>query len=175
MQNTKLLVVDDDPSICESLRLIGESSGFSVSTSNSATEFYEKYSSFHPDIVTVDLNLGQSDGIELLRKLASDQSETKIILISGYDEKIINSTLLLGRSQHLNIIAALQKPFDPKQLRELLESLKNALPITQETLANAIEKNKLLLFYQPKISISTGKFIGVESLIRWVISEDKLI
>jgi EAL domain-containing protein (putative c-di-GMP-specific phosphodiesterase class I) len=175
MQKPKLLVVDDDPVMCESLRLISERAGFNVNIASSVEEFCEQYDSLNPDVVTLDLNLGQSDGIQLLRKLAKERSKTKIILISGYDEKVINSTCLLGRSQNLNIIAALQKPVDPTKLKGLLQSVHNAFPITKEVLAEAIEKNSFELFYQPKIAIDNGKLIGIEALIRWPIAVNSLI
>lgn len=98
MSNGKLLVVDDDPSICESLRMIGESCGYKVTTVLSGEAFREQYTAETPDIITLDLNLGKSDGIELLRWLANNSSKVKIIVISGYDEKVIHSTMMLGQS-----------------------------------------------------------------------------
>ncbi len=65
MSEGTLLIVDDDPSICESLRLLGESCGLLVTATLSVTEFQEKYTALNPDIITLDLNLGQGDGIEL--------------------------------------------------------------------------------------------------------------
>ena len=125
MSKGTLLVVDDDPSICESLRIIGESCGFSVTITLSVETFREQYTALNPDIITLDLNLGQNDGVELLRWLAKNKSHAKIILISGHDEKVMHSALLLGRSQQLNIAAALHKPIDIKRLKSILQSSEN--------------------------------------------------
>lgn len=167
-----LLIVDDDPSICETIRLIAENCGLTVNKALSASEFREKYSNVKPDLITLDLNLGQSDGIELLRELANMQSTAKIIIISGMDEKTINSTLLLGRSQHLNVIATEKKPIDLVHLKALFQAIgEEHTPITKKTLSQAIDKKDFILYYQPQISIPTGKLLGVEALIRWQVAE----
>lgn len=172
MPNTKrtrtLLVVDDDVSICETLRLIGEGCGFRVSTSNTAEEFRAGYTASCPDYITLDLGLGNSDGIELLRWLANQKSRSTIILISGYDSKVMNAAALLGRAHALIILATLQKPIDIEHLKCLLQlDAADYDAITQKNLSDAIEKNEFKLYYQPKIDIKTRKLIGAEALIRW--------
>lgn len=176
MVKGKLLVVDDDPSICEALRLIGEDCGYVVTTTESGKSFKESYATSPPDIITLDLSLGNYDGIELLRWLAFHSCQKKIILISAHDEKVIRSALLLGRSQHLNIIAAIQKPFDISTIKSLLLSPEiEGIQITEETIAAAIQNKDFLLFYQPKVEIKTGKLKGVEALVRWPIQGSSLL
>lgn len=45
----------------------------------------------------------------------------------------------------------------------------------EKRLADAIENNELRLFYQPKISLATGKIIGVEALIRWIKEDGTIV
>ena len=45
----------------------------------------------------------------------------------------------------------------------------------EKRLADAIENNELRLFYQPKISLATGKIIGVEALIRWIKPDGTIV
>ncbi len=176
MSKGVLLVVDDDPSICTVLQHIGESCGYRVSTTLSAETFREQYHLVDPDLITLDLNIDQSDGIELLRWLSAAHCKAKIILISGFDEKIIHSAMLLGRSQQLNIIATLHKPVDISGLKSIFEySHENDVTIDSTRLLAAIEKQEFVLFYQPKISIATGKLLAVEALIRWKMHDCKMI
>lgn len=45
----------------------------------------------------------------------------------------------------------------------------------EKALSDAIDNNELHLFYQPKIEISTGKFIGVEALVRWIKPDGTIV
>ncbi len=124
----------------------------------------------------MDLNLDQSDGVEILRWLALSESTVKIILISGFDLKILNSAVLLCQSQKLDVVAALHKPIDPAHLKSILKSIHDECKtISRESLDLAIKKNEFVLFYQPKISLVTGKMIGVEALIRWHVAGKSLV
>jgi len=175
LENPNLLVVDDDPTICESVRIIGEKSGFIVTTTMTTDDFQAKYPYVNPEVILLDLNLGKTDGIELLRWLANIKSSSRIIIISGSDEKTINSVASLGRSQNLHILAALTKPLDTAYLRSLLQSIiDECTQVTKQTLSDAIDKNKLVLFYQPKINIATGKLLGVEALVHWRVAENTI-
>lgn len=175
MEKPNLLVVDDDPTICECVRLIGERSGFVVTTAISAVGFQREYHSSNPEAVLLDLNLGKSDGVELLRWLSSEKSNSKIIILSGTDEKTINSVAALGRSQSLNIVSALHKSINTAHLKSILQSIiDECMQITKVTLSNAIDNSKLMLFYQPKISIATKKLLGVEALVRWRVTQDTI-
>jgi EAL domain-containing protein (putative c-di-GMP-specific phosphodiesterase class I) len=176
MPHGKLLILDDDPSICESLRIIADSCGYQSSTVSTVENFYDQYKVLNPEIITLELNLGQEDGVELFRWLAKCNSKAKIILVSGYDEKVLHSAQLLGRSHDLNIIAALHKPIDIKQLKSiLLSEKKESVEITQASLKSAIENQHFMLFYQPKMEIQTQKLVGVEALLRWQLKKDTVI
>lgn len=66
--------------------------------------------------------------------------------------------------------------FDAQMTQRVAEKLS-----LENSLQKAIEKNELVLFYQPKVLIETGKIIGVEALLRWrhpewgIISPDRFI
>lgn len=176
MRDGKLVIVDDDPIICESLRMVGESCGLRSIPVNSLRDFYKEYDKDVPDFITLDLNLGEEDGVELLRWLAKNNCPTKIILISGYDEKVLHSAQLLGRSHALNIVAAMHKPIDIKQLKSIFLSKKTVpVEITQASFKSAIENKNFILFYQPKMEIKTRKLVGVEALLRWQLMQDTIV
>jgi EAL domain-containing protein (putative c-di-GMP-specific phosphodiesterase class I) len=168
MSHGNILIIDDDKSICEFLNAIGEACGYIVTAVQDLIEFDKAYLAVKPRIIIIDLNLGKNDGIEILRKLASVLCRSKIILISSSDEKVLQSTLFLGQSENLDIIAAIQKPISPNDLRTLLLSISNeSIEINYDSIIEAIMGNNYILYYEPKISIATGKLLGVEALIRW--------
>jgi type IV pilus assembly protein PilB len=70
----KALVVDDNPALCEIVRLTLERSdlGLSVITANDGTEALARASTDRPDVVILDLSMPDMDGFEVCRRLRSD-------------------------------------------------------------------------------------------------------
>ncbi|MDQ0215864.1 diguanylate cyclase (GGDEF)-like protein/PAS domain S-box-containing protein [Oikeobacillus pervagus] len=60
--------------------------------------------------------------------------------------------------------------FHPDMKKELYENI-----ILENDLRHAIERNELVLYYQPQVNSHTGKIFGVEALIRWGHSEKGMI
>ena len=176
MATNHILVLDDDVTVCEAMRLIGVSCGYKVTSINTPQNLNTLYAELNPDIIILDLNLGKYDGVEVLRELSNLKSPVKIILISGHDEKVLHSALLLGCSKGLNVIAAHHKPVDANTLKALLKTTSvKYLSVSPAMIRAGIANNEFILCYQPKIYIHTLKFAGVEALIRWNVTGDTII
>ena len=128
------------------------------------------------DVVITDLNMPEMDGVELLRHLAVIQYSGGIILLSGEDERILETALELANAHRLNILGAVPKPLKPEVIKGLLERLKPARPkvpyqpqepITEAELLKGLENDELQLVYQPKVDVRKNKITGVEALARW--------
>jgi CheY-like chemotaxis protein len=72
-----------------------------------------------PDLILMDVIMPEQDGLELLRHLASNEISTPIILISDYDEQLLNTVAKIGSALGLNV-RAVQKPIGPSAWRTLL-------------------------------------------------------
>jgi EAL domain-containing protein (putative c-di-GMP-specific phosphodiesterase class I) len=110
-----------------------------------------------------------SDGIELLRHLAKQESEAQVLVISGEDVRVLNAAERLGSSQGLNIAGALQKPVLLPVLEAALKRIMGET-VTEADLLVAIETGRLLLHYQPKLRFdgkSAWSVSGGEALVRW--------
>ena len=59
---TKLLIVDDEPNICESLRLYLENEGYEVKIANDGVEGVSYFKMYEPDIVLLDIMMPRKDG-----------------------------------------------------------------------------------------------------------------
>jgi CheY-like chemotaxis protein len=84
MPKKKVLIVDDEKSlselIMESLTVLG---GFSVESANNGREGFEKYKTFLPDIVVMDVEMPIMDGYESSNKIKSFDPKARIVMLTG--------------------------------------------------------------------------------------------
>jgi len=103
-----ILIVDDDPSIVNTFKMILEIEGYSVYTANRALSAAEKASKIHFDLVIMDMNLPDTSGDELVANLRAINDKTNILMVSGKRG--------LHESQDLRDVRVLMKPVDPEEL-----------------------------------------------------------
>ena len=113
-----ILVVDDDPLICEALELFLANDGHEVVTAyegQSALESLER----HPfDIAIVDLLMPIKEGFETIRDLRRSQPELCVIAMSG--GSTIRATDFLAMATKLGAHKALPKPVEGQVLRNTI-------------------------------------------------------
>lgn len=172
----RLLIVDDDPSICELLKDVGESNEYATIATTEAKEFQILYSEFEPTMIILDLSIGERDGIELLRFLSGKSCKSPIIMMSGHDERVRATAFRLGSEYGLNMATHLQKPINVDMVITLLEKHKTKQPfINAERLEQAIKEFELVNHYQPIISFKTHQVLGAEALVRWQPKDQPMI
>jgi len=175
---SRLLVIDDDPDMCALVVQTAAAAGFDAVA---CTDFEQFKLRLMPDtgVVVIDLMMPGVDGIEVLRYLSERGCSAQIVLISGYDKKVLSVAVQLGASLGLEVRGSLQKPFQPGQLREVLAKPSDgkrrtagagpelASGFDAQTLARAIANDELIVHYQPQVYIRTRKLAGFEALARW--------
>jgi DNA-binding response OmpR family regulator len=102
----KILVIDDDESILEALKLGIESEGFSVEATSEGEQAFQKAQEFSPNLILLDLLLSGRSGNEIARELKADIStkDIPIILLSAHPNA--------KNMSEDNIADFLPKPFD---------------------------------------------------------------
>ncbi|MDH3931671.1 MAG: response regulator, partial [Chromatiales bacterium] len=100
--HNRLLVLDDEPGICEFVGEVAEGLGFEVSLTTQAAEFRRRVSSFEPSVVVLDLQMPEADGIEQLRFLGETGCDAKVLVVSGMDTRVLATAEHLGRSLGVN-------------------------------------------------------------------------
>ena len=166
-----LLVIDDQPDVCEFIATIAERLGFASEQATSHDSFMVLYQNIAPQVIVMDLTMPDGDGVELLRFLHGVKSKSTIVLISGFDHKVLEATRRLAEELGLNVAGVLQKPISSKAL---IEMLKRAPAVSEISDANdvgsAIEQSRIICLFQPKV-YTTGwlaqPHVEAEALARW--------
>lgn len=115
MAKKKILVVDDDESLCFLVRLNLELAGFEVFEAHNGEEGLYMIDQSHPDLIILDVMMSKLDGWEMFEALKKDPQKTRIPVIfltaKGQREDI-------HRAQIEGVELYIVKPFDPPVLIE---------------------------------------------------------
>lgn len=182
-----ILVLDDEPFMLKLLDRLLTNLGFTdVATCDNGQTALERVddAAHAPQLILCDLNMPGMDGIEFVRKLVEHGYAGSLILVSGEDERILQSARKLVQAHHIEVLGSLQKPVSPQVLFQLVERWVPPARAAQqlqgkgygvERLAQAIQAGELVNYYQPKVSVSTGDVVGVETLVRWRHPQDGMV
>jgi EAL domain-containing protein (putative c-di-GMP-specific phosphodiesterase class I) len=164
----RMLVFDDEAAIGRLVVRVGALVGLEAISVVDADAFRRSLLVSPPQIVVLDLQLGTTDGVEQMRFLAEQRYTDSLILMSGFDPRVLQATATVARSFGLNVEAALVKPIRLKELEQILERLRSAeQPITLDALLAAIRNNELILEFQPIVTRQPRALRKLEALVRW--------
>jgi len=133
----RLLVIDDDTSICTLIEKLGEKAGFAATRAVSVEEATQLLRAQRFDCITLDLSLGKNTGIELLKVLSEMACTTPIIIISGAMRSMRDFAASIGNMMHLPLQEALPKPIDFAKLKAALAEVKRNLDLQRTTTSAA--------------------------------------
>ncbi len=168
MMGHRLLIVDDEPSVCSYIARVAENAGYQTLVVPGADSFLEHVRSWQPTHITLDLQMPVVGGLELLSQLASDHCRASIILISGVGDRVVNAARHVGTARGLNVIATLTKPFTSAELTAVLRANRREDPwLTVTNFSGAIDRQEFFLLFQPKVNLRSGAVSGAEALVRW--------
>ena len=179
-----IYIVDDEQQHVDLMTEIISLTGLSATGFTSARLFVD-----HPiantDIILLDLNMPDMDGIEVMRTLYDRGCMPIYILVSGFDERVLHSAKQFADAKNILVAKKLSKPINTQEFSHYINQLhietrlqltktraphqqvtnsKQALSIEQ--LKTAIREKQLVLFYQPKLNINSKKITGFEALVR---------
>jgi len=183
----RLLVLDDERGIATLIATVARDRGWTVDTAVTVREFRAQFAAHCPDAITLDLQLGTGDGIEELRFLREAQYRGAIVLMSGFDARVLASARQRGETLGLSIVATATKPLRLAALRGLLAQLEQTAPpeaaaagratpprvadpgsgIDPDAVAAGLAAGEMALYLQPVVSAVERKIQRFEALIRW--------
>ena len=111
----KILIVDDEPSVCYALKEILTKRGHKVSTVLSGEEAIKKVKEERPQIVLLDIRMPQMDGVETLKRIREIDKKIGIVMITAFQEEERGKKCLeLGAYDYIT------KPIDFDYLEKVL-------------------------------------------------------
>ncbi|MDR3792247.1 MAG: EAL domain-containing response regulator [Terracidiphilus sp.] len=186
MTKRKMLILDDDPAVGQTIQWIAESLGFEAEFVTRPEEFFRRLdhpigSDKNPEIITIDLAMPELDGVEIMRLLAERGCNAKILISSGMGMRVLDAAKRSASEHGLNIVGVVPKPITKEALREACTGAEEPEParvtaekraakshdVTEADVCRAIEGEEIVLAYQPKIVCRSGTLDGFEALARW--------
>lgn len=117
MKNKLILVIDDEPEIRSLLsRFLGRK-GFSVETAGTLKEGRMLFDKSNPELVFLDVNLPDGNGINELKHINSGRLQAKVIMMSAFDHQEIKMEAIKNGA-----LDFLSKPFNIARLDQVVQS-----------------------------------------------------
>jgi EAL domain-containing protein (putative c-di-GMP-specific phosphodiesterase class I)/DNA-binding CsgD family transcriptional regulator/ActR/RegA family two-component response regulator len=164
----RMLVYDDDEAIGRLVARVATMSGMVATAVTDAQAFGEYLDSHSPQVVVLDMQLGGTDGVEQMRRLADRQYTGALVLMSGYDARVLDTARTVGRNLGLRVERVLEKPLRVSDLEQVFGLLRaEEQSLTVERLLEAIANGELVLHFQPIVTRNPKTLIKLEALVRW--------
>ena len=174
------LILDDDPTVGLVLGKMLGALGVANRHFVDPLAFLAEARVAGPDLILLDLALGQSDAIELIRKLEVLKYRGRVLLVSGKDVTILAEAERIGRAHGLWMLPPLQKPVRLADIKGRLDAparppaddghaadkpaRRPAAP--QADLGEALREKWTEVWYQPKVDLKSLRVTGAEALVR---------
>ncbi|HAK88594.1 MAG TPA: hypothetical protein DHV16_04645 [Nitrospiraceae bacterium] len=126
----KILVVDDQKTVCYSIRRMLQSEGYDVLTSENGIDALAIINDKKPDLVIMDVRMPEMDGIEVLEKIKISHPKIQVIMMTAFSttEKAIHA-MKLGAYDYIT------KPFDNDELLIRVKEAIKARELIKEVVA----------------------------------------
>lgn len=123
----RLLLIDDEEALAEFLAAAADESGFAPQITLRDQDFRAAFLADRPDMVALDLGMPGMDGVELLRFLAAQNYDAPVLILSGFDRRVLESAFRLGEALGLNMVGPVGKPVRLAELRDMLSQVRATL------------------------------------------------
>jgi len=130
-----------------------------------------------PQVLLIDLEMPQMDGVELIQRVAALSCNPSVIIASSKPPMLLTSVGIIARSLGLPMLAVLNKPLSLERLSHAIGNFPalpragppsaQAAPVSAAELSHAIAQGQIHPAYQPKIILSSGIVHSAEVLARW--------
>lgn len=119
----KILVVDDEPDVVTWLSVLLQEHGYDIITAVDGAEGFRKAESDHPDLITLDLSMGEDSGIKMYSRLLKSEALTGIpvIMVTGASRKV--NDFLARMRKKKSPAGFFEKPVDAEEFLAKVKEL----------------------------------------------------
>jgi two-component system alkaline phosphatase synthesis response regulator PhoP len=167
MARNRILLVEDEPKVCELIKAYLIKDGNDVAIAGDGKAAIELYQTYKPDLILLDLNLPEMDGLEVCR-IIRKQSNVPIIMLTARDEEVDKVVgLEIGADDYVT------KPFSPRELsarvsavlRRYRDGLKKGELLVSGELRLDPDKHEATYFEKP-LNLTAAEFKLLSVLAR---------
>ncbi|MCJ8502803.1 sigma-54-dependent transcriptional regulator [Desulfatitalea alkaliphila] len=151
-----VLVVDDEPPICENCRKILTRAGHTVACAYNGQDALARMTDQTFDVVVTDLKMSRLGGMELLRRVKAASPDTMVIVITGYST--VSSAVEVMK---LGAFDYLPKPFTPDELRAVVAQAVQA--------RQTLRQNRRLVQEGPRRRPTVHQLVGGSAKMKKVV------
>lgn len=123
----RLLLIDDEPALAAFFADAARISGYEPLIAGNDLEFRAMFAAERPPMIALDLGMPGMDGVELLRFLAGEHYDGTVLIISGFDRRVLESAFNLGQALGLKMAGPLEKPTLVEDIERLLADVRPSL------------------------------------------------
>ncbi len=154
MKNSRILIIDDERSLLETLEMFLIEKGYVVRGALTAEEGIKQSLLFDPHVIILDIRLPDMDGLSVLKTLIQNDKKNIIIITAFHDMDITIKAIKLGAFDYI------PKPIDAEELERVIEkALKSSYP----------DRTVEDLNINPSQSYINGKIIGKSKGIKEIL------
>jgi EAL domain-containing protein (putative c-di-GMP-specific phosphodiesterase class I) len=162
-------VIDADASIRHFLSLILHGAGIDTEEFPDGQAVRAALARRQPKLIFLNIALESAAAIECVISLAHAGFTGAVQLMSGRGSAVLAHVKSIGEQHHLRMLPALKKPFETGVVLKVLQELRLGEPPTvagRVDLDEALDKNWIEFWYQPKIDLRKKQLVGVEAFAR---------
>jgi EAL domain-containing protein (putative c-di-GMP-specific phosphodiesterase class I) len=162
-------VIDGDPSIRHFLSLVLHGAGLDTQGFADCRDMRAALSERMPNLVFLNVTLDSVEAIECIATLGRGGYRGHVQLMSGRGLAVLAHIKNIGEQHLLQMLPVLKKPFETSAILKILQHLKLGDPPAlagRIDLDEALKKNWIEFWYQPKIDLRKKQLVGVEAFAR---------
>ena len=111
---TRVLVIDDDRLVADTLSLVYNANGYECEARYSAAEGFARAKDFSPDLLLCDVTMPDESGLQLAHRMQAEMPETRLLLLTAYASNAVQVNQQSHQMQRP--LRLLNKPCRPDEL-----------------------------------------------------------